>query len=90
MTIGQSMLMEFDQEMSNTRKVLERVDDAQWDWKPHDKSGTLGWLASHIATMPEWITMTLKTDQLDYAPVGGPAYEGPKIANKQRTARRVG
>jgi uncharacterized damage-inducible protein DinB len=84
MSIGQSMLMEFDQEMANTRKVLERADDAQWGWKPHAKSGTLGWLASHIATMPEWITMTLKTDELDYAPVGGPAYEGPKIANKQQ------
>ena len=34
MTIGQSMLLEFDEEMKNTRKVLERVDDKQWGWKP--------------------------------------------------------
>ena len=45
MTIGQSMLPEFDEEMKNTRKVLERVPDDKWGWKPHEKSGTVGWLA---------------------------------------------
>ena len=84
MTIGQSMLMEFDEEMKNTRKVLERVDDKQWDWKPHAKSGSVGWLASHVATMPGWITMTLQTQELDYAPVGGPSFEPPKIENRQQ------
>lgn len=84
MTIGQSMLMEFEEEMKNTRKVLERVDDTQWDWKPHAKSGSVGWLAGHIATMPGWITMTLQTEELDYAPVNGPSYEPPKIENRQQ------
>ena len=84
MTIGQSMLMEFDEEMKNTRKVLERVDDKQWGWKHHAKSGTVGWLASHIATMPGWIPMTLQTEELDYAPVDGPSFEPPKIENRQQ------
>jgi len=83
MTIGQSMLPEFDQEMQNTRKTLERVPDDKWTWKPHEKSGTVGWLAGHVATVPEWITMTIKTQELDYAPVGGPAYEPPKINNRK-------
>ena len=82
MTIGQSMLPEFDQEMQNTRKMLERVPDEKWGWKPHEKSGTLGWLATHVGTVPEWIGMTIATEELDYAPVGGPAYEPPKIANR--------
>ncbi len=63
MTIGQSMLGEFDQEMQNTRRVLERVPDDKWNWKPHDKSGTVGWLAGHIATLPGWITMTINTEE---------------------------
>jgi len=42
MTIGQTMLGEFDEEMKNTRKVLERVPDEKWNWKPHEKSGTVG------------------------------------------------
>jgi len=84
MTIGQSMLPEFDQEMQNTRKTLERLPDENWDWKPHAKSGTAGWLAAHIATMPGWIGMTLQTDELDYAPVDGPAYEPPKLENRKQ------
>lgn len=83
MTIGQSLLPEFDQEMQNTRKTLERVPEDKWNWKPHDKSGTVGWLASHIATMPGWTAMTISTEQLDYAPVDGPAYQPPKIENRK-------
>jgi uncharacterized damage-inducible protein DinB len=82
MSIGQSLLPEFDQEMQNTRKTLERVPDEKWSWKPHEKSGTLGWLAGHIATVPEWVSVTLKTEELDYAPVGGPAYQPPKMDNR--------
>jgi uncharacterized damage-inducible protein DinB len=83
MTIGQMMLAEFDEEMKNTRKVLERVPDEKWNWKPHEKSGTTGWLASHVGTVPGWITMTINTDELDYAPVNGPGYEPPKITNRK-------
>jgi uncharacterized damage-inducible protein DinB len=82
MTIGQSMLTEFDEEMKNTRKVLERVPDEKWNWKPHEKSGTMGWLAGHVGTVPEWITMTINTRELDYAPVDGPSYQPPKIENR--------
>ena len=83
MTIGQMMLGEFDQEMQNTRKVLERCPDEKWNWKPHEKSGTVGWLAGHVATMPGWIAVTLTTDQLDYAPVDGPGYQPPKTDNRK-------
>src|SRR5437016_2577077 len=83
MTIGQSLLGEFDQEMQNTRKILERVPDDKWNWKPHEKSGTVGWLASHVATMVEWLPMTIKTEEFDYAPVGGPTYQAPKIENRK-------
>ncbi len=84
MTIGQSMLPEFDQEMQNTRKTLERVSDDKWGWKPHEKSGTLGWLAGHIATMPGWVGITMHTEELDYAPANGPAYQPPKLENRQQ------
>ena len=83
MTIGQSMLAEFDREMQGTRKVLERCPDEKWHWKPHDKSGTLGWLASHVATMVEWLPTTIQSEELDYAPVGGPSWQPPKIDNRK-------
>jgi uncharacterized damage-inducible protein DinB len=84
MTIGQSMLNEFDQEMQNTRKTLERVPDDKWNWKPHEKSGTVGWLAGHIALLPGWATMTLNTEEFDYAPTSGQSsYQPPKIENRK-------
>jgi uncharacterized damage-inducible protein DinB len=83
MTIGQSMLPEFDQEMQGTRKTLERVPDDKWNWKPHEKSGTVSWLAGHVATMVGWLPITINTEELDYAPVGGPAFELPKITNRK-------
>jgi uncharacterized damage-inducible protein DinB len=83
MTIGQSMLPEFDQEMQNTRKTLERCPDDKWSWKPHEKSGTVGWLSGHVATMVGWLPVTLSTEELDYAPVNGPGFEPPKITNRK-------
>jgi len=82
MSMNQALIGEFDHEMANTRRTLERVPDVKWDWKPHEKSGTLGWLAGHVGTVPEWIAMTIKTEELDYAPVGGPTYQPPKITNR--------
>ena len=46
MSLSQSLLPEFDQEMANTRKTLERVPDEKFSWKPHEKSGAMGWLRS--------------------------------------------
>ena len=86
MSIAQSLLPEFDQEMANTRKVLERVPDAKWDWKPHSKSGTTGWLAGHVATIPDWLTFTLQTESLDYAPLDGKnTYTPPKTENQAQS-----
>ncbi len=83
MTIGQSLLPEFDQEMQGTRKVLERCPEEKWNWKPHDKSGTLGWLAGHVANMVSWVPYTIQTEELDYAPVGGPSFQLPKMDNRK-------
>ena len=42
MPLNQALLPEFDHEMANTRKSLERIPDGKFDWKPHAKSMTLG------------------------------------------------
>jgi len=54
MAIVDALLPEFDHEMAVTRKVIERVDDAQFGWKPHEKSMSLGRLATHVAEIPQW------------------------------------
>lgn len=77
--IATSLLPEFDLEMANTRKVLERVPEADWGFKPHPKSFSMGELAGHVATIAEWLTGTLTADGFDVAPGGVPA-EFPKPA----------
>jgi uncharacterized damage-inducible protein DinB len=70
MALNQALLPEFDNEMANTRKTLERAPDEKWDWKPHSKSGSLGWLANHVAMMPGWAASMFQTDSFDVAPSG--------------------
>jgi uncharacterized damage-inducible protein DinB len=67
MTIAELLLPEFDQEMASTRKVLERVPDDKFAWKPHDKSFSMAALASHIATMVTWTVDTMNRTEFDLA-----------------------
>lgn len=64
MTIPELFLQEFDVEMPGTRKLLERVPDASFAWKPHEKSMTLGRLASHIADLPARCSTIITTEEL--------------------------
>ena len=70
MSIAKSILPELEHEMAGTRKVLDRVPDGRYDWKPHPKSMTLGRLASHLAELPGWGTYTMQVTELDIAPPG--------------------
>ena len=65
MAIREALLPEFDHEMATTRRLLERVPDAEFAWKPHDKSMSLGQLAGHIANLPMWCTATLENAMID-------------------------
>jgi uncharacterized damage-inducible protein DinB len=82
MTHAEAILPEFDQEMANTRKVLERVPDDKLEWQPHPKSHTIGWNANHLANLPDWLVHTITTSSLDIAPVGGEPYQMPKLASR--------
>ena len=74
MSISKTILPEFDHEMANTRKTLERVPGDKFAWKPHEKSMTLGGLATHLANIPSWTAQTFDRDELDIAPPGQPPY----------------
>jgi uncharacterized damage-inducible protein DinB len=69
-TITELLLAELDREMPGTRRALERVPEGQNDWKPHEKSTPLGYLAGLVATMPRWIESMVKEDGLDLASPG--------------------
>jgi uncharacterized damage-inducible protein DinB len=59
------MLPEFDHEMANTRKSLERIPDDKLGWKPHAKSMTLGALGTHLATINGWAEAIIGMDTFD-------------------------
>jgi uncharacterized damage-inducible protein DinB len=71
MSIAESLLPEFDREMGITRRLLERLPDHQFAWKPHDKSMTLGRLAEHLAELPGWCKVTIEDSGIDVG-VGRP------------------
>ena len=70
MPINEWLLPEFDHEMVTTRKLLDRVGDETFAYKPHDKSFAMGSLAIHIARIPTWTKITIDQDSLDLAAPG--------------------
>ena len=70
MTLCQTLLMDFDEEMKSTRKMLERVpmDAARRTYKPHAKSMQLDHLATHVAQIPGWPKMMLTTELMEVDP----------------------
>ena len=69
-SLKQLALGDLNHELNTTRKLLERVPEAHLDWKPHDRSMTLGGLALHVATIPFWVSRVLGADFFDIAAVG--------------------
>ncbi len=67
MTFSQALLAELDQEMTSTRKTLERIPMDRYDWQPHAKSFSIGKLATHVAQLPGWAVVTAQTSELDFS-----------------------
>ena len=67
MLIFEMLTREMEQEALTTRKMLNRVPDDKYDWKPHAKSMSIERLVNHIAELPSWVGITLHTSELDFA-----------------------
>lgn len=81
MAIKDALLPEFDHEMGTTRRLLDRAPEQAFDWKPHDKSMTLGGLSSHLANIPHWCTAILGAPVMDLAAI--PEDARPKPATSR-------
>jgi uncharacterized damage-inducible protein DinB len=79
MTIIEFFKQQFTEEAATTRKMLSRVPDDQYSYKPHEKSMAMKNLITHLADLPGWIHFTLTTDELDFQN----AYEQPDITNNK-------
>jgi len=62
-----ALISELQYEAATTRKILERIPEDKFDWKPHEKSMPMGRLAVHVAEMTDWAKEAVTTDELDFA-----------------------
>jgi uncharacterized damage-inducible protein DinB len=65
MKLAELFLGQLEREAASTRRALERVPEGLNDWKPHERSMPLGYLAALVATMPGWIAFMVTEDELD-------------------------
>lgn len=86
MDIQKELIAEFDAEIERMRKLLNAIpDDADFAWKPCEKSMALGSLASHAAEMSgDWAKSTLDIDRFDWDPSDKPERPGNKAALLER------
>ncbi len=68
MSIAEMLLPEFDEEMTSTRKLLERLPEKISAWKPHEKSMAFDRLACHVAELPGWAVEAINRDVFDITP----------------------
>jgi uncharacterized damage-inducible protein DinB len=79
MKLTEFLLAELDREVERSRYALEQVPEGKYDWKPHEKSMILGYLANMVATIPLWIAMEIAQDELDVAPADGGKFEQKRM-----------
>ena len=67
MTTSELLLLDFDSEISNTRRTIERLTDNLGDYAPHEKSMKLGKLAMHCASLPLFGLYIMEDEAMDMA-----------------------
>jgi uncharacterized damage-inducible protein DinB len=89
MKLTQLFLEELDREAPRTRRALEQVPLGRDDWKPHAKSMPLGYLSSLVASMPGWVAMGIKQDELDLYPKGGKPNTAPVLSTRRELLKSL-
>ena len=79
MNLKDFLLAEMDREGERSRRALEQAPEGKYDWKPHEKSMSFGYLANMVATIPMWVSMQINQDELDIAPKDGGKLERKRL-----------
>jgi len=67
LSIGNEFWRELEKEKTASRKCLERIPENLFDYKPHEKSMNLGYLALLVAEVPKWISTMVNDSEIDFA-----------------------
>src|SRR5262245_342034 len=79
MNVAQYLLAELESEGRLSRRALEHVPDDKYDWVPHERSMTFGYLADMVANIPTWVVMIIEQDSLDVNPPAGSRPQREKL-----------
>jgi uncharacterized damage-inducible protein DinB len=82
MLLKRYFLEQLEREATAARKVVERVPEGQNNWKPHDRSMELGYLASMVATMPGWPALMIDRDELDLSDPSGATFRTKQVESR--------
>jgi uncharacterized damage-inducible protein DinB len=77
-TLGQMYLEELESEAPASRKCLERIESKFFDYKPHEKSMAMGYLALLVAEVPLWIKTMASGEEIDFATWNHVKYKTPE------------
>ncbi len=83
MNMTDLFLAKLEREAAGTRRVLERVPEGRNDWKPHDKSMRLGYLAALVASMLSWIDFMINRNELDIGSAEGAKFKPQEVATNR-------
>jgi len=83
MKMTELFLAELEREAVGTRHTLERVPEGHNDWKPHERSMALGYLAALVARMPAWLATMITQDELEMKPNGGSKHKPQELNTKR-------
>ena len=81
MTLRDTLLPELDHEAAVTRRLLERVPDDAFEWRPHERSMSLGRLATHLAELVRWGNWILDRESYEYVEKTSPGHVEPSRAH---------
>src|ERR1700755_3119528 len=84
MGMGEPLAAELKQEAATTRRLLERVPEDKLDYKPHEKSMTMGRLAGHVAELPGFVNMIMQQDSFNFRPAGGNPSRQPLVMTSRK------
>src|SRR5690606_23736371 len=66
MSIKKALLIELEREKENTKRIISRLENDKFNYKPHEKSMTLGELANHIVELHNWVDFVLSKETFDF------------------------
>ena len=72
MNLMDAIAAEYGQETGLTRRMLERVPEERFGWKPHEKSRTMGELVCHIVGSQVYVKRILEAEQFNVSEAGQP------------------